>query len=109
MFLTGESETRELGRRRSASSFTLSAVVHVGIAAILSWPVAPLVLTPRLVAHGEGGNAMAAASVALYLPADVRVTEASTAQERPKTVAPHQEKQQASLVKQRSNALEVEH
>src|SRR3954465_5042513 len=103
---------RTAKRRWSAMSF--SASLHAAIVAALLWPVTALVLTPRLVARGEGGNARAAASVALYLPADWQTADLQrptrSASERPALVLPRDAtKEKLSKGKPRKNALTVEH
>jgi len=96
-------------RRRWGSSLTGSLLVHLALVGVLCWPVAPRVLAPRLVARGEGGNAMGATGTVLYLPSAVRVAQPASARERAALVAPREDKLRTSGVKQRSNALEVEH
>jgi protein TonB len=114
MRLLGKTDERDVaviaGGRRWTSSMVVSVAVHAAVVTVLCWPVTPVVIIPRLVAHGEGGNAMAGPTVALYLPAELRVPEAR-AESAPQIVAPRlrAEKVKASPVKQRNNALEVEH
>jgi len=57
--------------RRRISSLAFSALAHAALLAALAWPVAPLFITPRPVAKGEGGNAGAVASVTLIAPPDL--------------------------------------
>src|SRR3954468_16914115 len=103
---------RAAQRRWSALSF--SATVHAAIVAALLWPATAMVLTPRLVARGEGGNARAAESVALYLPADWQTADLQrptrSATQRPALVMPREAtKEKLTQGKPRKNALTVEH
>src|SRR4051812_41584875 len=68
-------------RRRWNSSMLASLGFHAAIVAVVWWPVAPMFITPRLVAHGQGGNAGAVASVTLITPRDLNAaTVGRTAQ-----------------------------
>jgi periplasmic protein TonB len=94
-------------RRRRWSSSLLTAVgIHLLVLAVLCWPAIPIFIRPRLIAHGEGGNATPD-SVPLYLPNDIQLA----AQDRPALLplpsAPHK-KPQKSRVKKRTNTLEAE-
>src|SRR3954465_6218424 len=97
---------RTAKRRWSAMSF--SASLHAAIVAALLWPVTAMVLTPRLVARGEGGNAGAAASVALYLPADLQAATRRPADQAALVMPREASKEKASKGKPRKNALVVE-
>jgi len=97
-------------RRRRRVALGFSALIHIGVIAALCWPAAPQVLAPRLVAHGEGGNAAAAASIALYLPSELRAAQPRTKAERPLILPspkPQAEKPKEARVQKPSNALEV--
>ena len=96
-------------RRRWGSAMSSSALVHLGIVALLAWPVAPIFVSPRLVAHGEGGNAAPAAAIALYVPADLPSVIAPKTTSMTLPTAPRPENPQKSAAKKRMNALEPEH
>lgn len=93
-------------RRRWSSAMSSSALVHAAIAALLLAPVAPIFVSPRLVARGEGGNAAPANSIQLYVPSDLQ----ASIRPGPVTLpAPRPEKPQPSALKKKMNALEPEH
>ena len=91
-------------RRRWATSFGSSAVVHLVLLTAICWPAVPLFLSPRLVAHGDGGHARGS-SVELYVPKDL----VAATQPKPSTLSlpiARQDKAAESRVK-KTNALEV--
>ena len=92
-------------RRRLSSSLFGSALAHAAALALLAWPIAPMFITPRPVAHGEGGNAGAIASVTLLAPRDLGAkTVGRTAQ----LVLPKPAEDRAGgRLQERTNALEV--
>lgn len=93
-------------RRRWISSLAFSTAVHAALLALLAWPVAPLFITPRPVARGQGGNAGAVASVTLVAPRDLTTRPVGrTAQ----LVLPKPAEQHAGgTLRQRTNALDVQ-
>lgn len=93
-------------RRRWSSSLLAAAGIHLLVLVILCWPAIPIFIRPRLIAHGEGGNATPD-SVTLYLPNDIQLA----AQDKPALLplpAVTHKKPQKSRVKKRTNTLEVE-
>jgi periplasmic protein TonB len=93
-------------RRRWSSSLLAAAGLHLLVLVILCWPSIPIFIKPRLIAHGEGGNATPD-SVTLYLPDDIQLA----AQDKPALLplpAVTHKKPQKSRVKKRTNNLEVE-
>ena len=102
----------DAGKRRRASALTASLLAHIAIVAALCWPATPVVLAPRLVARGEGGNAVGTSGTVLYLPSAVRAAKVSATQEHAlhlPSPRPEQEKEAARLHAKRLNGLEVEH
>lgn len=96
-----------LARRRRWSSSLLTAVgIHILILAILCWPAVPIFIKPRLIAHGEGGNATPD-YVRLYLPNDIQLATQSKPALLALPSAPHK-KPQKPQAKKRTNVLEVE-
>jgi protein TonB len=91
------------------SALSSSALVHIAIVVVLLAPVAPIFVSPRLVAHGEGGNAVPAMSIALYVPSDLQAVIAPKTTAITLPVAPRPENAEKSAAKQRMNALEPEH
>ncbi|HSE48406.1 MAG TPA: energy transducer TonB [Terriglobales bacterium] len=91
--------------RRRISSLACSALAHAALLAALAWPVAPLFITPRPVARGQGGNAGAVASVTLLAPPDLNArTVGRTAQlVLPKPAEDHA----GGRLQKRTNALDV--
>jgi TonB family protein len=81
-----------------------SLLLHAGALALVGWPAAAIFVTPRPVAHGEGGNA-AATSVALYVPKDPAVATLLS----PVLPLPRHDRNDAreAGLKQRTNGLEV--
>ncbi len=102
-------EPQPARRRRWGSAMTSSALLHAAIAAVLFAPVAPIFVSPRLVAHGEGGNAAPAVAIALYVPTDLQRVTAPKTTSVTLPAAPRPEKPQKSAAKKRMNALEPEH
>jgi protein TonB len=96
-------------RRRWGSAMSSSALVHIAIVAGLFAPVAPIFVSPRLVAHGEGGNAAPATAIALYVPSDLRAAIAPKPAALTLPTAPRPENPQKSAAKKRMNALAPEH
>lgn len=96
----------QAGRRaRWNSSLLVSATLHVAVIALLAWPVAPMFITPRPVARGEGGNAGAVASVTLITPRDL---DAATVGRTAQLVLPKPAEDHAGgTLRRRTNAVEV--
>lgn len=93
-------------RRRWFSSLAASLGIHVVILAILCLPAAPIFIRPRLLAHGEGGNATPT-SVVLSLPNDIQLAAQNTQALLSLPAQPHK-KPQKSRARKRTNILEVE-
>ncbi|HKV93806.1 MAG TPA: energy transducer TonB [Candidatus Angelobacter sp.] len=99
-------QVRPARRWRWSSSLATSLGIHVVILTILCLPAAPIFIRPRLIAHGEGGNATPT-SVMLYLPNDIQLAAQNTQALLSLPTEPHK-KPQKSRVKKRTNTLEVE-
>lgn len=93
-------------RWRWSSSLTASFGIHLAILAILCLPAAPIFVRPRLIAHGEGGNATPT-SIMLYLPNDIQFAAQNTQTLLTLPTQPHK-KPQKSRARKRTNTLEVE-
>lgn len=93
-------------RRRWSSPLAASLGIHVVILAILCLPAAPIFIRPRLLAHGEGGNATPT-SVVLSLPNDIQLAAQNTQALLSLPAQPHK-KPQKSRARKRTNILEVE-
>ena len=62
--------------RRRSWWMLLSVALHVSVLLVVCWPVQPIFIRPAFLAHGQNGGATPA-SVALYLPQDIRSSERS--------------------------------
>lgn len=60
--------------RRRSWWLAVSTAAHIAVLLIACWPVQPIFVRPVWLAHGGGGTATPA-SVALYLPQDIRRAE----------------------------------
>ncbi len=98
-------------RKRWSLSFVVSTVVHIVVLLVLCWPTLPvfneLFIKPNFVVHGEGGYATPVA-VALYLPADTRVTSQAQMPQLTLPVAARTQKKIKSIPQKRTNLLEKE-
>ncbi len=91
-------------QRRWSFSFACSVALHAVIVAVLCWPAAPVFVKPKMLAHGEGGNATPV-SVALYVPNDLQL---ATANKPPLLSLPSSAKKklQKTKIRKRTNVLE---
>jgi protein TonB len=94
-------------RRRWFTSLSSSTIIHAALVAAIAWPLAPIFVSPRLVARGEGGNAAGAMTVDLYVPKDLQAVTQSRSSSAVTLPAPKPEKAQESKLQKRTNALEV--
>jgi TonB family protein len=93
-------------RRRWSSSLLAAASIHLLVLVILCWPAISIFVRPRLIAHGEGGDATPD-SVTLYLPNDIQFAVLDKPALLPLPAVTHK-KPQKSRIKKRTNTLEVE-
>lgn len=88
--------------RKRSWWLVLSVAAHVAVLVVICWPVQPIFVRPVWLARGSGGSATPA-SVALYLPRDIRPTEHSLVS----LPAPSRQKQRAKArLRRRTNVLE---
>jgi periplasmic protein TonB len=93
-------------RRRWNFSASISLAIHLFMVAALCWPVLPVFVKPKVIAHGEGGSATPV-SVVLYVPNDLQLAAAT---KPPLLALPSsaKKKPQKTKIRKRTNVLDAD-